>query len=111
MMRSLSQRLRNTTAYLESARPARFEKPAVPHGEEFRRGAEGTMAEILDQVLEPEPDEHIDVPQPVEVPVKTEPPQEPAKPAGMGIFDRIASAARTEESEKTPDSDEDKPSV
>lgn len=107
MIRSLSQRLRNTTAYLEATRPAQFEKPAAPHGEEFRRGAEGTIAGILDQVLEPEPDEHIDVPQPVEIPVKTDQPPEPPKPGGMGIFDRIAHVAKTGKPDESADNEED----
>jgi CRP-like cAMP-binding protein len=50
MMRSLSERLRNTTTYLEEYRPARFEVPEPASGEMMRRGAQGMVADILDEV-------------------------------------------------------------
>jgi len=81
MMRSLSQRLRNTTTYLEEFKPAAFETKQVEHGEDLRRGASDLVANILDNIAsKPE----------------TLPEQNPESPTSsttkptMGIFDRIA---------------------
>jgi CRP-like cAMP-binding protein len=125
MMRSLSQRLRNTTAYLEAARPSRFVKPVAPTGEEFRRAADATLSEILERAAAHERDEHIEVPKAADMPhptepsikkapeppvesAKTNPPTEPTKPTGMGIFDRIAAAAKDDET-KDPTKEDNNP--
>lgn len=59
MMRSLSQRLRNTTTYLEDFKPQQFERQPAARGEEFRRGAEGVVADILDRVSDEDTQEEV----------------------------------------------------
>ena len=72
MMRSLSQRLRFTTDYLEQYKPKRFERETVDRRQQFRRGAEGQqIADILDRVSEESEDEEpIEAMSPIEVPYK-----------------------------------------
>ncbi|MBZ0307271.1 MAG: cyclic nucleotide-binding domain-containing protein [Anaerolineae bacterium] len=76
MMRSLSQRLRNTTTYLEEFKPAVFETAPVEKGEDLRRGASDLVANIIDSKLDEEEE--------------TPPSDTPPPPPTMGIFDRIA---------------------
>jgi CRP-like cAMP-binding protein len=87
MMRSLSQRLRYTTTYLEEFKPSEFETPAAQHGEELRRPAQQQVADIIDEVNRPTR-EDIDPPEPEEA---------APKPGSMGIFDRIAADDDTPE--------------
>jgi CRP-like cAMP-binding protein len=102
MMRSLSQRLRNTTTFIEEYRPAKegVVVPAtVPHI--FRRaGARGGAAsELFDRLIKDEEQGQpiLDLPEAVEVPYKansalpdTQTSTETQRIARMGIFDRIA---------------------
>ena len=87
MMRSLSQRLRFTTTYLEEFKPQEFEAPPAHHGEELRRPAQQPIADIIDEVNRPTRE---DIPPPA--------PEEAApKPGSMGIFDRIAADDESED--------------
>lgn len=79
MMRSLSQRLRFTTTYLEEFKPQEFAAPPAHHGEELRRPAQQPIADIIDEVNRPTRDD-----------IEPPPPEESVpKPGSMGIFDRI----------------------
>jgi len=109
MMRSLAQRLRNTTTYLEEFKPTQFEPAPSSMGEEFRPAAQDLVAGIIDRINEPNRDEHVDVPAYVETPSKipTSPPEEPAASAGMGIFDRIVTPLEAKEQKQK--SEDEKP--
>lgn len=87
MMRSLAQRLRNTTTYLEEFKPSRFETAPVDQGTSLRREASPTIADLIDQKISGDA-------------ASDSSPEKPIN--GMGIFDRIANqdlAKDTSESE------------
>ncbi|HLA41885.1 MAG TPA: cyclic nucleotide-binding domain-containing protein [Aggregatilineales bacterium] len=50
MIRNLTHLLRNTTTFLEEFRPESFVTPKEDHGAEFRRGATGLIASIIDGI-------------------------------------------------------------
>lgn len=115
MMRSLSQRLRNTTTYLEEYRPQRVERRVMPRGEEFRRGAEGVVADILNDLNEAENPEELGgtlmkaFQQKTQADVfsKMDGTSREESPGG-GIFDRIAGVvAQKEEEENHPAQEEE----
>lgn len=83
MMRSLSQRLRNTTTYLEEFKPLVFEPGHVDKGEDLRRGASDLVAGIIDSKLDDD--------------APSDTPETPAAPPSMGIFDRIVTPPQDEE--------------
>ncbi len=76
MMRSLSERLRNTTTYLEEYRPTRFEAPVADQGEMLRRGARGMAGDILDELREAKTRDKIVVPSDFKAQNAAEPPAE-----------------------------------
>lgn len=124
MMRGLSERLRNTTDYLEQFKP-KVSVPVAPvsTGEEFRRGATGRMAEILDRVGS-DADEEIEITGPIKVPYTAPSPADSLEPSlepsderyfapaqddrPRGVFDRIVRSLEDVE-EEPPDEDSQPP--
>ena len=110
MMRSLSQRLRYTTTYLEEFKPAEFETPPAPHGEELRRPAQQQVADIIDEVNKPG-EESIKVPrkiESIEMPAVNLPAEEKPEPGDMGIFGRIANKDELKNADESDESTEEK---
>lgn len=94
MMRSLSQRLRNTTAYLEENKPSRLKAPPqteTSSQEISRKAATPFLANLLDEVNSPDTHEL----SPSETPLK--------RAGGMGIFDRIAALDEERRTHKEED--------
>lgn len=109
MMRSLSQRLRNTTTFIEEYRPTKESAAAAAASTTTatgramfsRTGARGgAAAELFDRIIKDEEEDvpKFDLPLPVEVPYHVDdsptqsmkPSTESQRIAKMGIFDRIA---------------------
>lgn len=99
MMRSLAQRLRNTTTYLEEFKHAQFEPAAASKGEEFRPAAQELVASIIDRINEPDEAEDAAPTPSAETPAAEQP------AGGMGIFDRIVAPLEEKEQQKAADSD------
>ncbi len=80
MIRSLSQRLRNTTTYLEEYKPRQGSliPDPTPSDEISRKAAQPLIATLIDEVTSPDTGEVADVG------------LQPPPPQNMGLFDRIA---------------------